>query len=308
MMRTKVLEDFLSYLRSVRSLSEKSITAYERDLRRFFAFLEPRGVGVEDVGLKTARSYLADLSRSGMKETSINRALSAIRGFYRYGCRYAGLNANPFESVRSLKKRRELPEILYQNEVSSLLESIASDTEEGFAKARDLCLFELLYSTGCRVSEVVGMNVMDVDISNRTAMVRGKGSKDRIVFIGSKAASALIDYLPYRSQVQSKKDPDAAAALFLNETGRRITRQGVAYLIEKRKTDASMSKKVSAHTFRHSFATHLLDNGADIRMVQEMLGHAGLSTTQIYTHLGIERLKRVYRDAHPHGKTKRSAR
>ncbi len=303
-----MLEEYLGYLRSVRSLSDKSVAAYERDLRRFLGFIENRETAPEEVSVRTARAYLADLSRSGMKETSINRALSAVRGFYRYGMIHKGLKNNPFDSVRSMKQKRTLPEILYEDEIASLIETVSQQEEEGFARARDLCLFELLYSTGCRVSEIVGMNVLDVDISHRTAMVRGKGAKDRIVFIGTAAAKALSDYLPYRNEALDRNDSDGVAALFLNESGRRITRQGVTYLIEKRRTGSTVRKRVTPHTFRHSFATHLLDNGADIRMVQEMLGHAGLSTTQIYTHTGIERLKRVYREAHPHGKAKRSTR
>jgi tyrosine recombinase XerC len=299
-----MIDEYLIYLRSVRSLSEHTVRAYGRDLEAFVAFLGERGVGVDQADSAVARSYLAHLSRSGMKNTSINRALSAIRGFYRYAASQGYFSIDPFASVHSMKKSGALPDVLFEREIEELLESVAPG-ESGFAATRDRALFEFLYSTGCRVSEAVGMQVTDFDAKKRTAVVHGKGRKDRLVFLGKKAAAAFVEYLPQRSARcdESSNDP---AALFLNRNGKRLTRQGVSHIIGKRLSAAATTKHVTPHTFRHSFATHLLDGGADIRSVQEMLGHESLSTTQIYTHVGIERLKRVYRDAHPHGTRKRS--
>jgi len=300
-----VIESYLTYLRDVRGLSDHTVRAYRRDVTGYLAFLEERDSSAECADLSDARAYVAHLSKMGMKSSSVNRAISAVRGFYRFASRQGLFVANPFGAVRSGKGGRKLPDVLFEREVEDLLAAVAVG-DDTFTGVRDRALLEMLYSTGCRVSEIVGMNVTDLDVKRRTVMVRGKGRKDRLVFIGKQAAVALAEYLPHRAERYDRTDPRAETALFLNTRGRRLTRQGVSHMIEKRLYEAGVQKHVTPHTFRHSFATHLLDNGADIRSVQEMLGHASLSTTQLYTHVGIERLKRVYRDAHPHGTQNRS--
>ena len=179
---------------------------------------------------------------------------------------------------------------------------MSRDGAEGFWKLRDRAVLETLYSTGCRISELVSLDLADLDLKNRTARVMGKGSRERNVFLGAEALAALRDYLAERQRHvrPGAGDADAQRAVFLNQRGRRITDRGVRFVLSAYLRTANLGKKVTPHTFRHSFATHLLDRGADIRAVQELLGHASLSTTQVYTHVGLERLKKVYRRAHPH--------
>ena len=290
-----MLEEFVHYLRSVRGMSDNTVESYARDVSRYLQFLGSHASAIE-AGHSDARAYVAELTREGRKAATINRAISALRCFYRFRRITQKSDADPFGSVHSLKRGGSLPDVLFESEVESILDSF-SDGTEGFAATRDRALLELLYSTGCRVSEIVGIDFADLDIKRKTALVHGKGGKDRLAFLGEPAVGALIDYLPHRS-VRRAKDQ----ALFLNARGQRLTRAGVAYVVGGR--TRGTNKNVTPHTFRHSFATHVLNGGADIRLVQEMLGHVSISTTQIYTHLGIERLKRVYRKAHPHGTRK----
>jgi len=174
--------------------------------------------------------------------------------------------------------------------------------EDSFWGLRDRVILELLYSTGCRISEIVDLDITEVDFKGGNALIRGKGGRERLVFIGGPAMDVLKQYAALRDRYVRSQDNDAARALILNKQGWRITARGIAYIIAKYVQQAGIAKRISPHTFRHTFATHLLDRGADIRMVQEMLGHSNLSTTQIYTHVGIDRLKKVYEKAHPHAK------
>ena len=293
-----MLDEFVDYLRSVRGLSDNTIRSYERDVAAYLEFLDDRDLSFDSASRDESRAYIAELSRSGHKASSINRSISALRSFYRCARISTDGTADPFDSVTLLKGASSLPEVLNHREIESILSEIGGESEN-FASIRDRALFELLYSTGCRVSEVTGINVVDVDHRRGTVLVHGKGSKDRLVFLGEASHSALYDYLPYREA----KSAATEQALFLNQRGHRLTRGGITHIIRQR---LKLQKHISPHTFRHSFATHVLDGGADIRTVQEMLGHASLSTTQVYTHLGIERLKTVYREAHPHGKRKRN--
>ncbi len=306
-MSRHVVEDYITYLRSARGLSDHTVRAYRRDVENYLAFLSRRGTTPQSADSRTGRAYIAELSRTGRQPSSINRALSAIRGFHRFASTHGYFSSDPFTAVRSSKGGGKLPDVLFEREIEELLARIAPG-DDGFAASRDRALMEMLYSTGCRVSEVVGMNVTDVDVKRHTVMVRGKGRKDRLVFVGKQATAALSDYLPHRAARSDRAAAGTVSALFLNARGRRLTRQGASHIVERRLREAGVQKHVTPHTFRHSFATHLLDNGADIRSVQEMLGHASLSSTQLYTHVGIERLKRVYRDAHPHGTRKRGIR
>jgi site-specific recombinase XerD len=220
------------------------------------------------------------------------------------------VSTNPFAEIRSLRTEKKLPSFLFEEEMAKLLELPASAAEggeagtDGFWKLRDRAVLETLYSTGCRISELVSLDLSDVDLRNRAARVMGKGSRERMVFLGGEALAALKEYMDGRRARMRPGapggDPQAVRALFVNQRGRRITDRGVRFILASYLRAANLGKKVSPHTFRHSFATHLLDRGADIRAVQELLGHASLSTTQVYTHVGLERLKKVYRRAHPH--------
>ncbi len=298
-------EEYLSYLRSVRNLSPHTLESYAKDLGRYEEFLAKRGVKPAIAGLPEARGFVGQLSREGLSPRSVNRVISGVRGWYRYLESRGEVGANPFAEIRSLRTEKRLPSFLFEEEMARLIElpsRTACTGDDSFWKLRDRAVLETLYSTGCRISELVSLDITDLDMKGSTARVMGKGSKERNVFLGASAASALRQYIACRSTHGPKPgaSPDALRALFINQRGGRITDRGVRFLLGEYLSKANLGKRVTPHTFRHSFATHLLDRGADIRAVQELLGHASLSTTQVYTHVGLERLKKVYRRAHPH--------
>ncbi len=292
----KQIEEYLRYIRGIRSLSQATVKAYGEDLHAYSAFLETRGkeLGGEDV--YDARAFVSDLSKQGQSARSINRRISALKSFYRYRNKTTGETSNVFSGMRGLKTPKRLPVHFFEDEVETFLSLPAQD----FKGIRDKAIIEVLYSTGCRVAELVGMNLSDVNKKDRTILVRGKGNKERFVFLGGQALSALEAYLKERAAHVKSNSEDACDALFLNARGERIGTRGVFYVLSTYFTTIGLAKKAGPHTFRHSFATHMLDRGADIRIVQEMLGHANLSSTQVYTHLSVERLKEVYKQAHPH--------
>ena len=300
-----VLEDYLKYLRNVRNLSENTVVAYKRDLNLFAQFLEDEEISEENLGVKEARRFIAALSKTGNAASTTNRVLSVLRGYYAFRIKLGASNANPFSAIPAVKQSGRLPDVLFEGEVKSLLndtERVAGAKSDAFFQARDVAILELLYSTGCRITELVGIQITDISFKDSNILVRGKGNKERLVFLGSPAIDALQVYLPLRKArlIRFGEGSDAAKVLFLNRLGRRLTRRGAANAVAKYVEAARLNKNITPHTFRHSFATHLLDNGADIRAVQEMLGHANLSTTQVYTHLSFDKLKKTYADAHPH--------
>jgi integrase/recombinase XerC/integrase/recombinase XerD len=288
----------------VRNLSPHTLASYRNDLGKYDVFLSERGIVEDKATLTDARAFVARLAAEGLSPRSVNRIVSGVRGYYRHRERFGADDGarNPFSDVKSLRTEKRLPSFLFEDEMTKLLElpgSVPGNGEDEFRRVRDSSVLELLYSTGCRISELVSLNLSDVNIKERTARVLGKGSKERIVFIGAKALAVLREYLE-RRRVRIGRDADSARALFVNLKGTRLTDRGVRFILGAYLEQANFGKRVTPHTFRHSFATHLLDRGADIRAVQELLGHASLSTTQVYTHVGLERLKKVYRRAHPH--------
>ncbi|MAG13923.1 MAG: tyrosine recombinase [Spirochaetales bacterium] len=294
-------EQFLKYLKHVRSLSDHSVEAYRRVLAHFDGFLRSSALVEENLTRKSARAFMASFSREEYSPASVNQALSALRTYYSFRIKQGVSSLNPFSDIAFQKKTSRLPEVLFVSEVGEILNQpdVAGGKKRApFYSVRDSSILELLYSTGCRVSELVGINMMDVSLRERSILIRGKGGKQRMVFVGDKAMKALRAYLPHRSGTLRRTPGEEA--FFVNKRGGRLTRRGIADIIRRHAGQARLQKGVTPHTFRHSFATHLLDNGADIRVVQEMLGHASLSTTQVYTHLGFERLKAAYAKAHPH--------
>ncbi|MBN2051254.1 MAG: tyrosine recombinase XerC [Spirochaetales bacterium] len=290
------IDDYLQYLKGVRHLSEHTVRSYRNDLLRFFTYLEREGVTAEDADQGTARGFISDLAFEGLSPVSVNRARSTLRGYYRFLIKTGFMRTNPFETVRGLKTAKALPSFLFEGDMNRLTELPGSDPRG----LRDRCILEMLYSTGCRVSELRGIDMADISMKDKTIRVLGKGRKQRFVFLGKQAFDALTEYLPVRSAWAGKNRDNPPKALFLNTRGRRLTQRGIAWLIASYAEKLTLPGKISPHTFRHSFATHLLNKGADIRVVQELLGHASLSTTQVYTHLGIDRLKKIYAQAHPH--------
>ncbi len=288
--------DWLEHLRNVRRLSDATIRSYRRDLAAWSAFLSENKLSEDEASQNEARTFMARMSIRHMAPATVNRRLSALKGYYEWRRRRIPGCVNPFVGSRTIKKGRKLPGYLTHEEIEVFIEKTGDD----FPGLRDRALFELLYSTGCRVGELCSLDVPDM--VRRQVRVRGKGDKERMVFIGSKAAEALDNYLICRME-NVAEDQDSRRALILDQAGHRLTTRGVYYIIRKYSALTGSAKKVTPHTFRHSFATHVLDEGADIRTVQEMLGHSSLSTTQIYTHTSIERIKQVYRLSHPHARS-----
>jgi tyrosine recombinase XerC len=298
-----VREDYLTYLGAVRNLSPHTLESYGKDLEKYHQFLLERGVAAEQAGIAEARGFVGWLTREGLSPRSVNRMISGVRGWYRYMESRSQVPSNPFAEIRSLRTEKPLPSFLFEDEMARLVEMPTHEPAadgDSFWKLRDRAVLETLYSTGCRISELVALNNADVDLKNRTATVMGKGRKERNVFLGDAAVLALREYMALRRFHARVADDDAVRSLFINQRCRRITDRGVRFILSEYLVRANLGKRVTPHTFRHSFATHLLDRGADIRAVQELLGHASLSTTQVYTHVGLEKLKKVYRRAHPH--------
>ena len=279
-------EKFIRYLDIEKNYSKHTILNYKLDLEDFRKFLGE--TGIEKVDYLTLRKYLAVLKEKNLTNRTVNRHLSSLRSFFKFLTREGLLKTNPILSLSSPKQEKHLPQFLTEDEVTKLIEVALPKDERGL---RDRAILETFYSTGIRISELVGLSNQDIDFIGGVVKVMGKGKKERLVPIGERALAAIRDYLEKR-----KKQADA---LFLNKSGKRITTRGVRNIVEKYIRIAGIRQGVSPHTLRHSFATHLLNRGADLRSVQELLGHVNLSTTQIYTHLTTDRLKTVYDKAHP---------
>ncbi len=284
----RYIEKFIRYLEIEKNYSKYTITNYRLDLEGFKKFLGD--VALEKIDYLVLRKYLATLKEKNLKSRTVGRHLSTLRSFFKFLIREGYLKNNPIASLSSPKQEKPLPLFLTEEEVTKLIEAVKLNNERDF---RDRAVIETFYSTGIRVSELVGLNIEDVDFIGGVVKVLGKGKKERIAPIGEIALSAIRAYLERRKKQQE------AEALFLNKSGKRITDRGVRNIIDKYIRIASIKQGVSPHTLRHSFATHLLNRGADLRSVQELLGHVNLSTTQIYTHLTTEKLKSVYDKAHP---------
>ena len=289
--------EYDEYIKTLKGLSESTRKAYRNDINGWLEFLETQNVAQEDAGRDDARLYISTLSMRRRSASTINRTLSSLKGYYGFLERRGVVDGNPFAAVRSMKKPAHLPVYLTNREVMILLDHVEGT---GFASRRDRALFELLYSTGCRVSELCSLKVEDA--ASERVLIRGKGGRQRYVFFGRAARAALNDYLPLREEKLKKKGLQQIRALILDEQGQGLTTRGVYYILQKYMRKSGLNRKIGPHAFRHAFATEILNEGADIRVVQEMLGHASLSTTQVYTHTGIERIRQVYRNAHPHGR------
>src|SRR5215218_5609895 len=300
----RLIHRYLEHLQGERQLSPQTLRAYEHDLVTFHEFLardflakEPEAVRPADVDPLAVRSFLAALTRSGLGKRSQGRALSAVRSLFRFACREGTLEANPAQGVKTPKAPKTLPRHLRPGEVESLIEAPEGD---GPLIPRDRAILELLYAAGLRVSELVGLDWPDVDLSARMVRVMGKGSKERMVPFGRPAADALRRWLERWETVRAAGDD--GQPVFLNRRGTRLSDRDVRRVIDRWVDAAAVARGVHPQTLRHTFATHLLEGGADLRAIQELLGHSSLSTTQKYTHLEVERLLAVYRDSHPRAK------
>lgn len=286
----KYIEKFVRYLEIERNYSVHTVTNYRLDLQGFNRFIA--GTELEKISYLDLRKYLAVLKEKNFRNRTVSRRLSSLRSFFRFLCREGYLKTNPMLMLSSPKLEKHLPSFMTEEEVYRLIESAFAKTQQDLLGLRDRAILEVFYSSGLRISELVGLNLEDIDFISGILKIRGKGKKERIVPIGETALAVVRKYLEKR-----KKQSDV---LFLNNHNRRLSTRGVRFLLVKYLNASGMKPGVSAHTFRHSFATHLLNHGADLRTVQELLGHANLSSTQIYTHLTTDKLKSVYDKAHPH--------
>jgi len=291
----EIFNRYINYLEAERNASPYTVRNYTTDLLDFFSFLRGNRISsLKEVDKHTLRDYLSRLMEQGLVKASIARKLSAIRSFYRYLLREEIVSTSPVATTSSPKLDRRLPSFLTIEEMGRLLEAPDLDTPQG---QRDRALMELLYASGLRVSELVSLNLEQVNLDNGEIRVWGKGSKERMVLMGKPAAEALSAYLDQgRPKLLGDKRSNA---MFLNRYGQRLTERRVQRILERCSNIAGISKRVHPHMLRHTFATHLLDGGADLRVVQELLGHANLSSTQIYTHVSKSQARKVYLSAHP---------
>jgi integrase/recombinase XerC len=299
-----VIAEFIRHLADGRQLSSHTVVAYRRDLTEFAAFLA-RYYGGEEwtwggVDRLALRAFLADMSRRGLSRRTIARKLSAVRSFFRWLHREEVVEANPARAVRSPKLERHLPGWLSRGDMERVLQLAENRAAEGgFRGARDLAIVETFYSTGMRLSELQGLDMQDLDLLGDQARVRGKGRKERIVPLGRHAVTALRRYELRRAEVLARCVGGDRRAVFISERGQRLSVRQIQNIVRSFLDAVAEEAGLSTHSLRHTFATHLLDAGADLMAVKELLGHASLSTTRIYTHTSKERLKRVYNQAHP---------
>jgi integrase/recombinase XerC len=330
------IRKFLEYLHSVKNSSPHTISNYANDLAQFVAYLTPPGAktpALIAVEHSMIREFVAHLHEYGLAKTSIARKLAALRSFFKYCVREGLLKENPARLVPTPKLPKRIPSVLSAEEMGDFLNQLAEEpkrrpdpatanpssrsklakasrlkpdpAEEGLLIKRDRALLELLYAAGLRVSELTGLNRVDIDQSERILRVRGKGNKERIVPFGAKAQLALVAYWPVREELLAQHgtkrlSPPHTEAVFLNYAGRRLTQRSVGRVVKKYVRLAKVNWELHPHSLRHAFATHLLADGADLRAIQELLGHQSLSTTQKYTHASIRQLMEIYDKAHPH--------
>jgi integrase/recombinase XerD len=292
-----LIDEYMNFMAIEKGASRNTIEGYSRDLNRYAEFMTESGVRpIGKIGTGEVVSYLARLQGEGLAANTVNRALAALRGFYKYLLREKKVDSNPLARIELARVWMRIPDVLSRDEMERLLAQPGSETP---AAVRDAAMLELMYATGIRVSELVGLTVHSINWQVGYLVAMGKGEKERIVPVGQKAYERVKRYLDgARPLLLKGKESDT---LFLNRSGKGLTRQGFWKIVKKYALQANLAKKVYPHTFRHSFASHLLEGGADLRSVQVMLGHADISTTQIYTHVTRERLKEIHRNFHPRG-------
>jgi integrase/recombinase XerC len=294
----EALAGFLRHLALERNASAHTVKSYREDLTQalefFRAKLGNQHSSVTDIGPRLVRAYTAWLHERGYAKSTIARRISAVRSWFRHACRQGDLRVNPALSVRGPRQDKHLPHFLTEADITRLLAAPSAEVAMG---ARDRAILELLYSAGLRVSELTGLNKDDLDLEAGLSTIRGKGKRERLALIGPAAQQAIQAWLEQRDALSPRAQ--AEPAVFLNKNGTRLTSRSVGRLLEKYLALTGLDRRTSPHTLRHSFATHMLDHGADIRGVQELLGHRSLTTTQIYTHVTTHRLKDSYQKTHP---------
>jgi len=295
---TDALDQFYFYLRDEKNLAELTIVSYSKDWNAFLAWMEGQGkevlrMEVEDIGESTVKRYLYSISQEGLTRATINRRLAAMKSFFKFLVRKRLVEINPVQEIVMGKLPKRLPKYLDQGEIARVIETPDVNTESGL---RDRTIMEVLYGSGLRVSELVGLKIEDAYIRDKWLRVSGKGGRQRIAPLSSFAAEYLDHYVRLTADKRREND---SVHIFLNLRGKALTDRAVRGIVQKYGEQACAKEVLSPHGFRHSFATHLLDNGADLRAVQELLGHRRISSTQIYTHVSQSKLKKVYHFAHP---------
>jgi site-specific recombinase XerD len=300
------VEDYLLHLSVERSLGRRTLEEYEADLKVFFAWLEPlfnEGMTFEQIDTRTVREFLTELrKKNGYTSAGLNRKIACLKGYFAYLELEKILAASPMSRIRSAKESKLLPKVLTQKEVTCLLDTVEEslqDAKHPDLALRDRAIFELFYATGIRLSELVGVDRDDLDFSALSMRVVGKGNKERVVFFNGAAAETLLAYLKATPRKQ------AGGPLFLNRYGARISQRGVEKIFTSVLRKSGLEKHASPHTLRHSFATHLLEEGSDLVTIKELLGHESLQTTQIYTNISKQKMKAVYQRAHPRDRYRR---
>ncbi len=301
------IDEFLAYQLGVRGLSENSVNAYNRDLCKMIEILQKESdsaIDVHCITLRDLRFCISQLSKEGKTPASINRFIASVRNLFAYLARFDYINTNVALELKTVKQPVRVPHFMSNSEATELCE--LPEKNNLLWATRDRALFEMLYSSGCRVSEMAGIRVADISAKKDSAIVTGKGKKDRRVFFSNEAVQTLENYMIERNAklVALRKGDNAFKAsnkLFINQKGTELTARGIRFIISRYSSVEGTNKHVHPHVFRHSFATAMITEGADIRSVQEMLGHSSISTTQRYTHVTSESLRKLYKQAHPHG-------
>ncbi len=291
----KEIAEFLAYLRYERNVSPHTLTGYERDLRQVASFLKDSGVRWNKAGIMVLRGYLAELHERRLQKSTVARKLAALRSFYEFCIRRKWIDENPAKALSTPRQEKKVPSFLSEEEASGLLDLPQTGKPLG---QRDKAILELFYATGIRVSELVAIDIGDVHFDERLVRVRGKGKKERLVPFGRLAAESLLSYLK-RGRPLLLAEGNDGQALFLNYRGDRLTVRSIQKMVHRYIMKTAVRRKISPHSLRHSFASHLLGRGADLRVIQELLGHSSLATTQKYTHVDLKQLLNVYKKSHP---------
>ncbi|MGM0364966.1 MAG: site-specific tyrosine recombinase/integron integrase [Actinomycetota bacterium] len=297
----KALKKYIDFLRYEKNLSPNTINSYTRDLKHFLGYLKKTGKGnVGSIELSDFRKYIKFLDNFGYSNSSLIRKYSSYVNFFRFLEKNGYMKKNLSQHILPPKKKQRFFSFLSQQETGRLLDSIQEDSDQG---RRNKAIFELMYSTGARVSEIAGIRMEDLDMENSQIKVTGKGNKQRIVYINSRAADALAGYMEIRHNfLHSKRGYKKSPYLFLNKNGERLSTRSISSLVKRYVAGTQIKKDITPHSLRHSFASHMLQEGANIREIQELLGHENISTTQIYAHLNIKKIKQDYRNYHPRAK------
>ena len=294
------IKEYLTYLKAVRGCSEKTLEAYSNDLSRYANYCSNHGILPERAVPYEVQSFIADLSAERIAAASVNRSLSSIRGFYRWMVQFDRREDNPCTALKNVKMPVRLPSVLWEKEMADF--AALPESSGILWPARDKALIMAMYSAGLRISETVALSMGNISKGLDDARIIGKGGKERFVFFSAEAKEALVEYLAERAARLAKEGIKKTEALFISRKGQPISVTGVRWIISRYAQCLGHGKNIHPHSLRHSFATHLVNSGCDIRIVQELLGHSSISTTQRYTHVNIENMKKVYAKAHPHAR------